>query len=391
MRSEEAYSVLPSSLRVDRETLRAQYRAFVGSHCRDFFDALPNMILALNVNRQIVFANRAALDFFEVPDIDSALGMRPGEAVGCVNADITPEGCGTSRHCRNCAALSAIMSAVDGVSDSRKSSMLRRSKTQLEGLDLQVDVSPIEVEGKAYVVFAVTDITHETRRRSMEQIFFHDVLNLAGGIRGLTEILKDSVPDTCSSEMGVLHSAMESLVDEILAQRELSAAESGDLVLELKALNSVKFLHGLAQVYANLPTARGRTLFVSQESEVVDFVSDGRLLKRVVGNMIKNALEAEREGATITLSCRREGDSLCFSVHNPSTISAKIQDDIFHRTVSTKGKTRGLGAYSMMLLAERYLGGSVGFTSSPEEGTLFHIRLPREVLPLKPTAQSRVS
>ncbi len=391
MKSEEAYPVLPSPVRVDRETLRAQYRAFVGSHCREFFDALPNMILALNVNRQIVFANRAALDFFQVPDIDSALGMRPGEAVGCVNADITPEGCGTSRHCRNCAALSAIMSAVDGVRDSRKSSMLRRSKTHLEGLDLQVDVSPIEVEGKAYVVFAVTDITHEARRRSMEQIFFHDVLNLAGGIRGLTEILKDSVPDTCSSEMGVLHSAMESLVDEILAQRELTAAESGDLVPELKALNSANFLEGLAQLYVNLPTARGRTLLISQESEVVDFVSDGRLLKRVVGNMIKNALEAEGEGATISLRCRREADSLCFSVHNPSVIPAKIQDDIFHRTVSTKSKTRGLGTYSMMLLAERYLGGSVGFTSSPEEGTFFHIRLPREVLPLKPTAQSRVN
>lgn len=371
-----ALLTLPSPARVPVELLRDQYRAFIGSHCREFFDALPNMIFALNVNRQIVFANQAALNFFNIPGIDQALGLRPGEAVGCVNAQVEEDGCGTSRHCRHCAALSAILSAIDGISDSRKTKMLRRSNTNLEGLDLQVDASPIEVAGKAFVIFAVTDVTHENRRRSMERIFFHDVLNLAGGIRGLAELLKDTVPETCSADMGVLHGAMETLVDEILAQRELAAAENGELVLDLKLYDSREFLSGLLPVYRNLPAARRRTLQLAENAASLTFQADGRLLQRVLGNMIKNALEAVHDGAAITLNCRAVESCLCFSVHNPGLIPSSVQDDIFRRTFSTKSSTRGLGTYSMLLLAERYLRGAVSFTSTQDEGTTFSVCLP---------------
>jgi len=54
--------------------------------------------------------------------------------------------------------------------------------------------------------------------------------------------------------------------------------------------------------------------------------------------------------------------------------SVRLQ--VFQRSFSTKSHDRGLGTYSMKLLAERYLGGTVSFTSSVEEGTTFRIRLP---------------
>ncbi len=50
---------------------------------------------------------------------------------------------------------------------------------------------------------------------------------------------------------------------------------------------------------------------------------------------------------------------------------------MFHRSFSTKGTGRGLGTYSMKLLSERYLGGSVTFRSIPGEGTTFTARYPR--------------
>jgi len=367
---------LPSAEKAPGEILRAQFKAFVGSHCREFFDALPNMIFALNVNRQIVFANHAALNFFHFSSIDQILGMRPGEAVGCVNASVDPEGCGLSRHCRHCAALSALLSAIDGIPDSQKVKMLRRSSSQLEGLDLQVDASPIEVDGKAFVVFAVTDVTHENRRRSMERIFFHDVLNLAGGISGLTELLKDSVPEMYHADMEILHGAMETLVDEILAQRQLVAAETGELVLRVEKHNSMDLFKGIIDVLKNLPAARNRLLTISPNAESFFFQTDARLLHRILLNMIKNALEAVDDGAIITLNSTMEADGMCLSVHNPGVISASVQDDIFRRTFSTKGTSRGLGTYSMLLLAERYLHGAVSFISNAESGTTFFVRLP---------------
>jgi sensor histidine kinase regulating citrate/malate metabolism len=49
---------------------------------------------------------------------------------------------------------------------------------------------------------------------------------------------------------------------------------------------------------------------------------------------------------------------------------------IFQRSFSTKGAGRGLGTYSIKLLGERYLHGTVSFASSAEQGTIFQISLP---------------
>ena len=100
--------------------------------------------------------------------------------------------------------------------------------------------------------------------------------------------------------------------------------------------------------------------------------------QRVLGNMLKNAMEAMPLGGSARISCREEGDQVVFSVHNPGLIPQPLQDNIFRRTFSTKGAGRGMGTYSMLLLAERYLGGSVGFRSTEEEGTVFFLRLSKE-------------
>ena len=55
----------------------------------------------------------------------------------------------------------------------------------------------------------------------------------------------------------------------------------------------------------------------------------------------------------------------------------KVQLQVFQRSFSTKGLGRGLGTYSMRLLTQRYLGGTVSFSSKEGEGTEFRARYPR--------------
>jgi sensor histidine kinase regulating citrate/malate metabolism len=57
-------------------------------------------------------------------------------------------------------------------------------------------------------------------------------------------------------------------------------------------------------------------------------------------------------------------------------MSRKVQLQLFQRSFSTKGKNRGLGTYSMKLLSERYLQGSISFKVSEKEGTTFFARYP---------------
>ena len=106
------------------------------------------------------------------------------------------------------------------------------------------------------------------------------------------------------------------------------------------------------------------------------FLTDPTLLRRVVGNMVKNGLEGSAENETVRLSCQSSKTGIEFLVHNPQFMPRHVQLQVFQRSFSTKGKNRGLGTYSMKLLGEQYLRGKVSFTSYPEGGTTFRIWLP---------------
>ena len=102
------------------------------------------------------------------------------------------------------------------------------------------------------------------------------------------------------------------------------------------------------------------------------------LLRRVLGNLTKNALEATPEGGTITLAVQADDDTVQFSVNNPTVMPEEVKKQVFQRSFSTKGGSgRGVGTYSVKLLTERYLGGAVTFTSESPAGTTIAVSLPR--------------
>ena len=100
---------------------------------------------------------------------------------------------------------------------------------------------------------------------------------------------------------------------------------------------------------------------------------------RVLGNMLKNGLEATAQGQTVTMDCLDQGQEVVFAVHNPAVIPEEVQLQVFQRSFSTKGQPgRGIGTYSMKLLGEQYLGGKVAFVSRSPEGTTFTLTLPKK-------------
>jgi sensor histidine kinase regulating citrate/malate metabolism len=93
--------------------------------------------------------------------------------------------------------------------------------------------------------------------------------------------------------------------------------------------------------------------------------------------MTKNALEAIHEGETVRVAFARQEGGPVFRVSNPGVIPEPVQLQLFKRSFSTKAQQgRGIGTYSMKLFGERYLGGRIGFESTPENGTTFWIMLP---------------
>jgi len=340
-------------------------------------DSIPTLLAILNSQRQIVFANRALVDLLGVDNISQFIGRRPGEIFTCEHSNDMPSGCGGSDACSTCGAALALLDAEAGQPQVTECRMNRMLSGQLEALEMEVWATPLDFNGESFTVFALTDVSHRKWRNLMEKLFFHDVLNLVGTIKGFAEFLQNYDPSEKEEIYSLINLASQQVIDQVQAFRTLSAAEKRELKVHYESLSVVEFLEGIAEIYRHHDAARERNLEVELPESDFLFSSDRVLLARILGNMLINAFEATPAGETVKLSCHRKSDELCFSVQNPGVIPQPIQLQIFQRSFSTKGPGRGLGTYSLRLLSG-YLEGKVSFVSNDTQGTIFTASYPLE-------------
>jgi diguanylate cyclase (GGDEF)-like protein len=221
------------------------------------------------------------------------------------------------------------------------------------------------------------------RREALEQVFLHDLLNLAGGLEGAARHLGDPSQDPDQASRQIQDLAREFL-DSIRSQRRLLHACCAPP--EPGRARPAEILERVRKVFRGHPAVAGKALEVAAGPRE-PCAGDPALLTRALANLVRNALEATPAGGRVRVWHEREGDRQSFLVENPGQMSPEVADRVFERCFTTKvdgcGEPgRGLGAYGAKLLGEHFLGGEVGFSSVDGRCTRFHIRLP----PVRPLA-----
>jgi hypothetical protein len=344
--------------------------------CTSYFDFFPLPLIVINIYRQIVFSNKAFLDVLGISELGDFLGTRPGESIGCIYAHVEETGCGTSTFCKECGALRAILESMTYEKKSQHDcQLLVKGKEDTSAKDLRIFVSPWDVDGDKYYVVTITDVEDEKRRKILERIFFHDILNAAGGAKGLVDLLFDEVPENAKELIGLAQASLFGLIEEIKKQKQLLALENKEYTLSMITLQGLELIEKVAKEYRTHPQAFGKHITLSPNSVNVAVSSDYSLIMRVLINMTLNALEATPAGGNIILGLNDEGGYAKFWVASSKVIPESVKVQIFKRSFSTKGTDRGLGTYSIKLLTENYLGGEVGFTSEEPDGTVFWVNI----------------
>ncbi len=337
----------------------------------------PTFLLVLNDRRGIEFANDAFITAIGKTSAGQIEGKKFGDELRCENAESAPAGCGTGEACSSCGALRAIRESRILGESVQECHITRRG---LNALELRVSARKVSVNDADYTLMAATDIGDEKRRRILEKVFFHDVINSAGAMTGILEVMKEEATSGSHQLLGTAYQAAHQLLDEIESQQFLMSAERGEIRVQKVPGEARDVLHRVRDMYASHLVAEGRSIVIGQTGdERVPLETDWTLLRRVIGNMTKNALEASHAGDAVTLSLTQDETHVHFSVHNPSFIPREVQHMLFQRSFSTKGENRGLGTYSMRLFTERYLGGRIAFRSSSVSGTVFTASIPRIV------------
>jgi hypothetical protein len=246
------------------------------------------------------------------------------------------------------------------------------SDSVTRGRDIRVFAQPLTIGGDELTAFSIVDTSQENRTQLLERAFLHDLVNAAGSIQMLIDLLTtDSSRQERVEYVKLLQVSINRLLSEIYHEK-MMLDSSG---LTTSAVTVHEILTALAEYYKNHNFAGNCRIEIDEGAvKSMKVLGDHALLVRVLDNMLRNAIEATSHGGVVTLGCRRIDGDLEFWVHNPNKISETVRTEIFRRPFSNQ-RDEEAQSFETELLSE-LCGGAVAVSSDQEFGTRFSIRYP---------------
>jgi PAS domain S-box-containing protein len=112
------------------------------------------------------------------------------------------------------------------------------------------------------------------------------------------------------------------------------------------------------------------------QPEAKKIMADPDALKRIVGNLVTNAVQAMPKGGQLTIKANLDKDITIITVQDTGIgIPENVKKKLFTPLFTTKAKGQGFGLPVVKRMTEA-LGGKVDFESEVGKGTTFTVRLP---------------
>jgi len=336
-------------------------------------------LAVLDERQRVIALNESFLRLTGAIDPTDVLGLHLGEAVSCVHAIDGPDGCGSGSYCATCGAAMATRESEARGRPVEKDCELTSERDQQEHVaDLRVRAAPLHLDGKHFTVLFLRDVSSEKRRAALETVFFHDVGNIVAGLSGASELLVRGDQPDARELVDYIRHASSRLEREFRLQKALSSAGADTHRASRDTLPVDMLLQEIRSFFSQHPVSKDRSLHLDHVEPGLRISTDASLLVRALTNMLTNAFEATEPGGTVSLWTEEDDSAVSFHVWNEAAMNEEEVRHVFEKDYSTKEQLgRGTPAFAIRLIGEQFLGGKVAFTTSPIEGTVFTLRIPK--------------
>lgn len=240
-----------------------------------------------------------------------------------------------------------------------------------------------------------TDALEESLRRLREvqktrddltRMVVHDLKTPLTSMLATLEMLRDGDFGAVGDRAGRALSDVEGKAEDLLALIEdlldVSRAEERPLALSPEPVAPAALLAELCFDWALRFRQEQTTAITDVADDVVVFHADKTLIKRVLSNLIQNAITHSPMPVTLTLGARREGAHLLFTVADDGPgIAPEYQETIFQKFEqiavlnAPRVRSSGLGLAFCRVAVESH-GGRIWVKSEEGKGSVFHVSLP---------------
>lgn len=222
-------------------------------------------------------------------------------------------------------------------------------------------------------------------RDEFERIAQHDLKSpIAGIVSFAASLLEDaSVAEQHKDILRYVEQSGRRVLDMINMSLDLYKMERGSYQYEPASVNVVQVVQSIVSEMASELASRSIDVqyrFDGQPSPApkpVLVLADETLCFSLFYNLLRNSLEAAREGTAIQVEFARDDSEVQIALTNDGAVPPDMRDRFFEK-FATSGKTHGtgLGTFSAQLIA-RTQGGSIQMrTSDAEAATTVTVTLP---------------
>ena len=253
---------------------------------------------------------------------------------------------------------------------------------------VQVYVRKVQMESAWHLQWTLRDITErknlDNLRNDLISMVYHDIRSPLANIVSSLDVLEAMLPAGVDpSQRSLLNIAIRSteriqrLTNSLLDMRRL---EAGQPVANLQAVTPLSLANDAIEVVSPIVSNKNQVITLSVPQSLPQVWVDEDMIRRVLTNLLENAVKYTPPGSSISLGAQMEGGQVLVWVQDTGPgIPAKEHERIFDKFTRLHGKsgTRGLGlGLAFCRLAVEAHGGRIWVESGQESGACFKFTLP---------------
>ncbi|MBW2133655.1 MAG: PAS domain-containing sensor histidine kinase [Deltaproteobacteria bacterium] len=225
----------------------------------------------------------------------------------------------------------------------------------------------------------------EEERRNLVSMFAHDLKTPVVAIGGLTNRLRRGklgpLSDSQASYLETIDQEMQRLEDLINNFLEFARLQLHEIKPLPSSIQVEKECQEVLALLEPIAESRGVTLIAEYPEEILVIEADPQLFRRVLENLLENAIKYSRPQTVVTLTVQSLDQEIVFRVQDqgtgiPPEDLSHLFEIFFRGTDPKRPRGFGLGLATVKTIIEAH-GGKIWVESEPGRGSIFSFSLPR--------------
>ncbi|MCG8454015.1 MAG: HAMP domain-containing histidine kinase [Spirochaetales bacterium] len=208
----------------------------------------------------------------------------------------------------------------------------------------------------------------------------HDLRTPLTRLRGHAELaLRTGRPEEYEEALAVVVEQTDQAVDLLSGLMDIAEAEQGMLSLDVQNCDLRELAGQVVEMYSFIAEEREQTIHFDAP-EPLPTIADPVQIRRILGNLIDNALKYSPESGAVDVACYSNEQFCILTVTDdgpgvPESESHRVFERLYRGDKSRGSRGLGLGLSMVKALVSAH-GGTVSVEKAVERGAIFRVEIP---------------